>query len=79
MGRAAGGLPRDMYEVSYYGDMCYEKMLVEAFTPEDAILRTYRHANTLYMSVHGHGDYRIIMGLDGQVRVVRLRDWVRAS
>jgi hypothetical protein len=66
------------YEVSYYAES-YEKMLVEALTPEEAVLKAYRHMNTPYASVFGHGDYRIIIGLDGQVRVVHQRDWVREN
>jgi hypothetical protein len=61
------------YEISYYSES-YEKMLVEASAPEEAVLKVYRHANTPYMSVNGHGDYRVVKSLDGQVRVIQLRE-----
>jgi hypothetical protein len=67
-----------MYEVSCYTDS-YEKMLIEAPTPEEAVLKAYGYTKSPYVLVYGHGDYRVIRSLDGQVKVIRQREWVREN
>jgi len=59
-----------MYEVSYFTNM-RETMIVDATTSEEAALKAYRHANNPYISVYGHGDYRVCRDLDGYVKVIR--------
>jgi len=78
-GGPPGACPANMcYEVSYYAES-YEKMLIEALTPEEAVLKAYGYTKSPYVLVYGHGDYRVIRSLDGQVKVIRQRDWLREN